>query len=48
MPQYKVVFTVNGRRIETIVSAYTSYDARKFVEAQYAGQRVSIINVTRV
>ena len=47
MPQWKVVFTVNGRRSDTIVSANSSYDARKLVEAQYAVQRVSFINVTR-
>lgn len=47
MPQWKVVFTVNGRRSETIVSAYTSYDARELVEAQYAGQRVIFIIVDR-
>lgn len=46
-PQWKVVFTVNGRRSETIVSADTSYDARKLVEAQYAGQRVIFISVNR-
>lgn len=39
-------FSVN-RRSETIVSANSSYDAKKLVEAQYAGQRVSFINVTR-
>lgn len=47
MPQWNVVFTVNGRRREAIVSANSSYDARKLVEAQYVGQRVSFINVTR-
>ncbi|MFU2362515.1 MAG: hypothetical protein ACM67R_01895 [Clostridiales bacterium] len=47
MPQWKVVFTVNGRRSETIVSADTSYDARELVEAQYAGQRVIFISVNR-
>lgn len=46
-PQWKVVFTVNGRRSETIVSANSSYDARKLVEAKYAGKRISFINVTR-
>ena len=47
MPQWKVVFRVNGTRSETIVSAYTSYDAKKLVEAQYFGQKVSFITVTR-
>lgn len=47
MPQWKVVFTVNGRRSEEVISANTSYDARELVEAQYAGQRVVFINVTR-
>ena len=48
MPQYKVVFRVNGSRSETVVSANSSTAARKLIEAQYAGQKVSIISVTRV
>ena len=48
MNQYKVEFTVNGRRTETIVSASDAFYARKLVEAQYSGNRVTIIRVTRV
>ena len=48
MNQYKVEFYVNGKRSETIVSAYDSFSARKLVETQYVGNRVTIIRVTRV
>ncbi len=48
MYSYRVVFTVNGRRTETIVRANSSTDARRIVEAQYSGARLNIINVTRV
>ena len=47
MPQWKVEFRVDGRRSEIIVSAYTSFDARKIVESQYSGSRVTIIRVSK-
>ncbi len=46
MQQYKVVFTVNGTRSETVVSASCRSDAEKLVKAQYGGQNVSILRVT--
>ena len=48
MNQYKVEFYVNGKRSETVVSATDAFNARKIVEAQYSGNRVTIIRVTRV
>ncbi|MBR2576222.1 MAG: hypothetical protein IKE40_02860 [Firmicutes bacterium] len=37
--RWRVVFYVNGVKSETVVSAPTSNDASKIVEAQYAGAR---------
>ncbi len=48
MKQYEVVFRVDGRRTETVVSAYTRSDAEKLVEAQYSGSKVSIIRISSV
>lgn len=45
MREYKVVFYVNNIRTETIVSARSTSEARKLVEAQYSGAKVTIIQV---
>ncbi len=45
MKQFKVNFTVDGRKSEQIVSATGFSEAKKIVEAQYANSKVIIINV---
>lgn len=47
MAQWKVSFSVNNRRSEQIVSANTSIDAKKLIEAQYGGQKITFWSVTR-
>lgn len=44
MIQFKVAFTVNGKRTEQIVSATGPTEAKRLVQAQYAGSKVVIIN----
>ena len=41
MSQWKCIFSVNGKRTETVVAAYTSIDAKKIVEAQYSGCKIT-------
>ena len=41
MSQYKCVFSVNGRRTEMVVAANSSIDAKKIVEAQYGGAKIT-------
>ena len=48
MNSYKVVFYVNNRRTEQIVSAQNSTDAKRFIEAQYAGAQIRFVSVTKV
>ena len=48
MGNYKCVFYVNGRRTEQLVAAYTSMDARKLIEAQYANCKIQFVTVNRV
>ena len=48
MYHFKVVFYVNHRKTEQIVSAYTPHDAKKLIESQYAGAQITILSVTRV
>jgi len=48
MYKWNIQFTVNGIRTEAIVSATNSIDAKKLIEWQYYGQRVSIFNYTRL
>ncbi|MBO5571553.1 MAG: hypothetical protein J5926_02420 [Ruminococcus sp.] len=45
MRDYLVTFLVNGRRTEQTVRAQSQIDARKLIEAQYAGQRISFMGV---
>lgn len=40
MLQWKCTFYVNGRRTEQIVSAVSSYEAKKNIEAQYSGSKI--------
>ena len=48
MDKWRVEYTVNGVRTESIVSATSSIDAKKLIEWQYYGQRVCIFNYSRV
>lgn len=48
MKQWKIVFHINGRRFETIISANSHMDARRLLEAQYSGSKVVIFSVTQV
>ena len=48
MSSYKCIFYVNGRRTEQIVAAYTSMDARKLIEAQYANCKIQFVAVDRL
>ncbi len=48
MREYKIVFTVDGKRTEQYVNANSSTDAKRFVEMQYSNHRVSIVNVQDV
>lgn len=48
MSEYKVTFSVNGRRTETIVRAGSSTDAKRIVEAQYSGAKLTNVQVTRI
>ena len=43
--QYKVIFYVDGRKTEQIVSARNYQEARDIVNSQYAGHNVTIFNV---
>lgn len=45
MKQFKVNFTVNGKRTEQYVSATGFTEAKKIIEAQFANSKVTIINV---
>lgn len=47
MYQFKCIFIVNGVRTEQVVSAFSSADARKLIEAQYCGN-VRWISILRV
>ena len=45
MTNYRVEFTVNGIRTQMIIGAYSSYDARRIVEAMFYGSKIMIITV---
>ena len=40
MRQWRCVYSVNGTKTEEIVSAFTSFDAKKLVEARYPGSKI--------
>ncbi len=48
MSQYKCVFYVNSTKSEQVVSARSSVDAKRLIEAQYAGAKVRWISCNRV
>lgn len=45
MSKYLVIFTVDGRRTEEVVSASNSLDARRIIEARYKGSKIIFFNV---
>lgn len=47
MQQWECVFSVNGTRTQTIVSAAGPSDAKKLVEAQYPNCKISWSSCTR-
>ncbi len=47
MPQWRCSFSVNGKKTEMIVAANSSIDAKKLVEAQYAGAKITWWSCTR-
>ena len=44
MRTYLVRFNINGKPFETGINANSSLDAKRAVEMQYPGQKVTIIN----
>ena len=48
MLQWECIFRVDGIRTETTVSARSGNEAKKFVEAQYVGSKISWITCRRV
>lgn len=46
MKTYKLVFTVNGKRTETLITASSLDDAKRIVRAQYSGARISFISAS--
>ena len=48
MNKYKCVFTVDGRRTEQIITANTSFDAKKLIEAQYQNCRILWTSCIRI
>jgi hypothetical protein len=48
MDKFKATITINGIRTEVIVNAFDSYQARKLVEAQYAGQKIVWIFLEKI
>lgn len=48
MNQWKVDFSVDGRRSQQIVSCFSSIDARKLIESQYSGSKITIWSITQV
>ncbi len=48
MTNWEVNFSVNGKRTSQIVSAFSSIDARKIIETQFAGNKIVIWNIIKV
>ena len=48
MPQFKCDFSVNGKRTQQIVSANSSFDAKKLIEAQYSNCKITWWSCTRI
>lgn len=45
MKQWLVDFSVNNHRSQQVVSSFTSIEAKKLIEAQYSGQKVTFFGV---
>ncbi len=41
LKQWLVSFSVDGRRSQQVVSAYTSFDAKKLIQAQFVGRKIT-------
>ena len=41
---YHIVFLVDGRKTEQNVSAFSSLDAKKLIEAQYSGHKINFLS----
>ena len=48
MHQYKITFSVDGRRTEQIVSANSTYDAKRLIEAQYPNCKINFLNIKQL
>ncbi|MEG0409218.1 MAG: hypothetical protein RR623_10130 [Bacilli bacterium] len=48
MAKWEVNFSINGKRTNQIVSAFSSIDARKIIEAQFSGSKIVIWNIIKV
>lgn len=48
LSQFKVIFSVSGRRVEQIVAAQSEKGAEKLIESQHPGQKVIIYSVTKI
>lgn len=46
--KYHLVFTVDGRRTEQDVSAFMMSDAKKLIESQYSGHKVTFFSCVEV
>lgn len=42
--KYHMVFLVDGRKTEQDVSAFSSIDAKKLIEAQYNGHKINFLS----
>ena len=47
LPIFRVSYRVNGRRTEETISAYSSFDAKKILEAKYPSTKIVIISTKR-
>ena len=46
--QYHITFTVDGKRTEQTITAFSIADAKKLIEAQYSGHRVTFFGVKQL
>lgn len=46
--KYRLVFSVDGKRTEQEVSAFMMADAKKLIEAQYSGHKVTFFSCVEV
>ena len=44
MKKWKVTFTIDGKRSEQVISAYTLDDAHDMIKKQYSGCHISFIS----